>query len=306
MQVLILGAGAGGGFPQWNCHCANCSGLRQGQSHFQERTQSSIAVSVNGKDWVLINASPDLRQQINANPELWPEEGVQRGTAIRSIILTDSQIDHTTGLLDLREGLPLPVYCTEVVHEDLTTTYPLFTMLKHWHGGLEQHIISTEHDDGFTVKGVPELLFQPVVLESNAPPYSRYRDNIVPGNNIGLKITDTTNGKVVFYAPGCMQANDLVKNMMAQADCVLFDGTLWLDDEMIAGGFSQKLGTQMGHMPVNGEHGTINLLNQYDIQRKVLIHINNTNPVLNEQSEQHCALVSQGIELAYDGMKINL
>ncbi len=306
MQVLILGAGAGGGFPQWNCHCTNCAGLRQGQSHFKERTQSSIAVSVNGKDWVLINASPDLRQQINANPELWPEQGIQRGTAIRSIILTDSQIDHTTGLLDLREGLPLPVYCTEVVHEDLTTTYPLFTMLKHWHGGLEQHIISTEHNDAFSVKGVPELQFQPVVLESNAPPYSRYRDNIVPGNNIGLKITDTTNGKVVFYAPGCMQANDLVKNMMEQADCVLFDGTLWLDDEMIAGGFSQKLGTQMGHMPVNGEHGTINLLNQYDIQRKVLIHINNTNPVLNEQSEQHCALVSQGIELAYDGMKINL
>ena len=102
-----------------------------------------------------------------------------------------------------------------------------------------------------------------------------------------------------------MQANDLVKNMMEQADCVLFDGTLWLDDEMIAGGFSQKLGTQMGHMPVNGEHGTINLLNQYDIQRKVLIHINNTNPVLNEQSGA-LRLVSQGIELAYDGMKINL
>jgi pyrroloquinoline quinone biosynthesis protein B len=306
MHILILGAGAGGGFPQWNCFCHNCDGLRQGQPHFQERTQSSIAVSHNGTDWVLINASPDLRQQINANPELWPAKGTQRGTAIKSIILTDSQIDHTTGLLDLREGLPLPVYCTSVVQEDLTTTYPLFTMLKHWHGGLEEHVIDTDHEVAFSVKGVPEISFQPVVLESNAPPYSKYRDNIVPGNNIGLKITDTTSGKTVFYAPGCMQANDLVKRMMSEATCVLFDGTLWLDDEMIAGGFSQKLGTQMGHMPVNGPTGTINLLNQYDIQRKILIHINNTNPVLDETSEQHCALTEQGIELAYDGMKIEL
>lgn len=306
MQVLILGSGAGGGFPQWNCHCSNCKGLRHHTIKAKPRTQSSIAVSGDGENWILINASPDLREQINAHPQLWPTEGISRGTAIRSIVLTDSQIDHTTGLLTLREGLPLPVYCTDVVKEDLTTSFPLFTLLKHWHGGLEHHRISTHLESDFTPVGAQGLRFQPVVLESNAPPYSTYRDNIVAGNNIGLKITDTSSGHVLFYAPGCMQANTTVKQVMGEAHCVLFDGTLWVDEEMIDNGFSQRLGTQMGHMPVNGDKGAIALLNQFDVKRKILIHINNTNPVLNENSAAHHALIEQGIELAYDGMQIEV
>jgi len=208
--------------------------------------------------------------------------------------------------LTLREGLPLPVHCTDVVYEDLTTGFPLFNMLKHWHGGLQRRAIDTDHESEFFPEGAGDLTFNPVVLESNAPPYSKYRDNIVPGNNIGLKITNKVTGKVLFYAPGCMQASDLVKDMLKQADCVLFDGTLWLDDEMIANGFSERLGTQMGHMPVNGDGGAIDMLNEYDINRKVLIHINNTNPVLNENSEENAYLQSKDIELAYDGMEINL
>ncbi len=306
MQILILGAGAGGGVPQWNCHCDVCAGIRHKKINAKERTQSSIAVSSDGKDWILINASPDLRQQINHEPKLWPEDGVKRGTCITSIILTDSQIDHTTGLLTLREGLPLPVHCTDVVYEDLTTGFPLFNMLKHWHGGLQRRVIETDHTAAFKPEGCGTLEFKPVVLESNAPPYSKYRDNIVPGNNIGLKITDTETNKVLFYAPGCMQASPLVKQMLSEADCVLFDGTLWLDDEMISNGFSDRLGTQMGHMPVNGENGAIAMLNEYDIERKILIHINNTNPVLNEDSSAYEALTKQNIELAYDGMEITL
>ena len=307
MQILVLGSGAGGGFPQWNCHCKNCKGLRQNSINASARTQSSIAVSSNGTDWVLINASPDLRQQINQTPQLWPADPEQqRGTSIRSIVLTDSQIDHTTGLLTLREGLPLPVYCTDVVYEDLTGAFPLFTMLKHWHGGLQRHGIDTEYDSAFTPEGADGLRFHPVVLASNAPPYSSYRDNIVPGNNIGLHIEDTRSGKSVFYAPGCVQANPLVESMLDKADCVLFDGTLWLDDEMIKNGFSSRLGTQMGHMPVNGEDGAVALLNRFNIERKVLIHINNTNPVLDEDSPAHQYLEDNHIELAYDGMHITL
>ena len=307
MKILILGAGAGGGFPQWNCHCDNCRGVRDGSIKASPRTQSSIAVSANGTDWVLINASPDLRQQINHTPELWPaDKQQQRGTSIRSIILTDSQIDHTTGLLTLREGLPLPVYCTDVVHEDLTTAFPLFTILKHWHGGLQRHSIDTDCTASFTPQGAEGLVFNPVVLESNAPPYSSYRDKVVPGNNIGLQITDTASGKSLFYAPGCVQASPLVESMLDQASCVLFDGTLWLDDEMIQKGFSNRLGSQMGHMPVNGPDGTVSLLNRFNIDRKVLIHINNTNPVLNEDSEAHQYLTDNDIELAYDGMHITL
>jgi pyrroloquinoline quinone biosynthesis protein B len=307
MQILILGSGAGGGFPQWNCHCDNCKGLRQHDAAFDARTQSSIAVSADGQNWVLINASPDLRQQINDNPALWPKDpSVKRGTAIKSIILTDSQIDHTTGLLTLREGLPFPVYCTEVVKEDLTEAFPLFTMLKHWHGGLQYHKIDTDFDSAFKVEGIPDITFKPVVLESNAPPYSRYRDHVVDGNNIGLRISDDKTGKVVFYAPGCVQANDRVLSMLNEASCVLFDGTLWLDDEMIKNGFSQKLGRQMGHMPVNGPDGTVALLNQFDIQQKYLIHINNTNPVLNVNSSAHRYLTDNHIQLAKDGMIINV
>jgi pyrroloquinoline quinone biosynthesis protein B len=307
MHIIILGAGAGGGFPQWNCHCDNCRGVRLGSIKAQARTQSSIAISANGKDWVLINASPDIRQQINQTPQLWPLDPKQeRGTSIRSIILTDSQVDHTTGLLTLREGLPLPVYCTDVVYEDLTTGFPLFTMLKHWHGGLQRHPISTEFTDCFTPEGISGLTFQPVVLESNAPPYSAYRDKVVPGNNIGLKIIDDATGKYVFYAPGCVQANAMVESMLADASCVLFDGTLWLDDEMIQKGFSERLGTQMGHMPVNGPDGAVALLNRFPIDRKILIHINNTNPVLNEASDAHAYLRDNNIELAFDGMTIEL
>lgn len=305
MHILILGSGAGGGVPQWNCHCENCAGCRAKSEPVMPRTQSSIAVSANGKDWVLINASPDIRQQINQSPLLWPNDPQQqRGTAIKSIILTDSQIDHTTGLLTLREGLPLPVYCTDVVHEDLTTAFPVFPMLKHWHGGLQRRPIATEHSAAITVPEVPGLRFHPVVLESNAPPYSSYRDKVVPGNNIGLQIVDESTGKYLFYAPGCVQANPLVLEMLSDAECVLFDGTLWLDDEMIQKGFSNRTGTQMGHMPVNGPDGAIALLNKYSIDRKILIHINNTNPVLNEASSAHAYLRENGIEMAYDGMQI--
>lgn len=305
MQILILGSAAGGGFPQWNCHCANCKGLREGSIKATPRTQSSIAVSADGKNWVLINASPDLRQQINQSPQLWPEQG-SRGTNIRAAILTDSQIDHTTGLLTLREGLPLDVYCTDVVYEDLSGAYPLFNLLKHWHGGLNFYQIGTDYRQSFTVGDIDQIEFYPVVIESNAPPYSRYRDKVVAGNNIGLKIVDKTSGKYLFYLPGIVESNPLVEQVLSEASCVLIDGTLWLDDEMIAQGVGTKLGSEMGHMPVNGDFGTVALLNKFNIERKILIHINNTNPILNEESSQHQFVRDNGVEIATDGMAITI
>ncbi|ROV59957.1 pyrroloquinoline quinone biosynthesis protein PqqB [Vibrio ponticus] len=305
MQILILGSAAGGGFPQWNCHCDNCAGVRNGTIRAQARTQSSIAVSADGENWVLINASPDIRQQLNQSPQLWPRD-LKRGSKIRAAILTDSQVDHTTGLLTLREGLPLDIYCTQVVHEDLTSAFPLFNMLRHWHGGLTHHPIGTDHHVGFTVDQVPGLTFYPVHLESNAPPYSPYRDDVVPGNNIGLKVVDNRSGKYLFYAPGIVESTPLVESMLEDADCALIDGTLWLDDEMIKNGFGQKLGSQMGHMPVNGQNGSVALLNRFNIDRKILIHINNTNPILNEDSSAHQFVINNGVEIATDGMEITI
>ncbi|OLQ86317.1 pyrroloquinoline quinone biosynthesis protein PqqB [Vibrio panuliri] len=305
MQILILGSAAGGGFPQWNCHCENCSGLRNQTIRAQARTQSSIAVSSDGVRWVLVNASPDIRQQINQSPQLWPENQT-RGSNLVAAILTDSQVDHTTGLLTLREGLPLDVYCTDVVHEDLTRTFPLFKILQHWHGGLTHHTIGTDHRQGFTIEQARGLTFYPVHLESNAPPYSPYRDDVVAGNNIGLKIVDNNSGKYLFYAPGIVDSSPLVESMLADAECVLIDGTLWLDDEMIKKGFGQKFGSQMGHMPVNGANGSVALLNRFAIKRKILIHINNTNPILNEDSSAHHFVINSGVEIATDGMEITI
>ena len=303
MKILVLGSAAGGGFPQWNCHCPNCKGLRLGTIKATPRTQSSIAVSVNGVDWVLINASPDLRQQINQSPLLWPSEGT-RGTNIRGVVLCDSQVDHSTGLLTLREGLPMDVYCTSVVHEDLSTNFPLFPMLEHWHTGLSFKSIGWDHRQPFSVDNVADMEFYPVVLESNAPPYSIYRDFVVDGNNIGLKIVDTRSGKSLFYAPGIVQVTPLVETMLDEASVALIDGTLWLDDEMITTGVGEKLGSEMGHMPVNGGFGSVALLKRFDLERKVLIHINNTNPILNEESPQHDYVVDAGVEIAHDGMEI--
>lgn len=199
MFIKVLGSAAGGGFPQWNCNCANCQGLRNGTIQATARTQSSIIVSDNGKEWVLCNASPDISQQIAHTPEL-NKQGVLRGTHIGGIILTDSQIDHTTGLLSLREGCPHQVWCTPEVHEDLSTGFPIFTMLRHWNGGLIHHPVTPL--DSFTVDACPDLQFTAVPIASNAPPYSPFRDRPLPGHNVALFIENRRNGQTLFYAPG--------------------------------------------------------------------------------------------------------
>ena len=153
---------------------------------------------------------------------------------------------------------------------------------------------------------VDGIEFLPVIIESNAPPYSRYRDKVVDGNNIGLKIIDKATGKYLFYLPGIVESTPEVERILADASCVLIDGTLWLDDEMIAQGVGTKLGSEMGHMPVNGDFGTVALLNKFNIDRKILIHINNTNPILNEESPEHQFVLDNDVEIATDGMEITI
>lgn len=198
MFVQILGSAAGGGFPQWNCNCVNCAGFRDGSLRAQARTQSSIALSDDGVNWVLCNASPDIRTQLQGFAPMQPGRAL-RDTGISAIILMDSQIDHTTGLLSLREGCPHQVWCTDMVHEDLSTGFPLFTMLTHWNGGLDWQRI--ELDTSFTVPACPNLRFTPLPLRSAAPPYSPHRFDPHPGDNIGLIVEDLRTGGKLFYAP---------------------------------------------------------------------------------------------------------
>lgn len=303
MFIQILGSAAGGGFPQWNCNCVNCAGLRNGTLRAHARTQSSIAISENGEDWILCNASPDIRAQLESFPKLQPGRG-PRDTAIKAIILLDSQIDHTTGLLTLREGCPHEVWCTEMVHQDLSTGFPLFKMLEHWNGGLHWNPIPLEGT--FSIPACPNLRITPIPLRSSAPPYSPHRNDPHPGDNIGLLIEDQQSGGTLFYAPGLGQASPELLATMRRADCLLVDGTLWRDDEMRVREVGTKLGSEMGHLHQSGPGGMIEVLDGMSASRKILIHINNTNPILNEDSPERAELGEHGIEVAFDGMSIEL
>lgn len=304
MFVHVLGSGAGGGFPQWNCNCANCKGVREGTIKASPRTQSSIAVSANGTDWILFNTSPDIKKQLDQFPALQPAREV-RDTAITAIVITDAQIDHVTGMLTLREhNKPWEVYTTRAVYEDLTTGFPIFNIFSHFRG-INHHEIATDQSS-FTIPTAEGLIFTAVPLKSEAPPYSPHRHNTVPGDNVGIKIEDTRTGKNLFYAPGLGVAEDHVLQYMRDADTVLVDGTVWTDDEMSHEGISDKRAQEMGHLDQSSEGGIMSLLNAMQKPRKILIHINNTNPILNEESEQRQILNKAGIEVAYDGMDIEL
>lgn len=304
MKIHVLGSAAGGGFPQWNCNCPQCSAVRNGSRHHIARTQSSIAVTANQTDWLLVNASPDVLQQIKAFPALQPARAL-RDTGIAAVLLMDAQIDHTTGLLMLREHRQkLPLYCHPLVREDLSTGNPLFKVLEYYCGidWQELHL-----QQPFQVPRLQGLHFEALPLISNAPPYSPHRDKPQPGDNIGLRVKDQSSGKTLFYAPGLAQIEPHVWKAMQEADCVMVDGTLWTDDEMISLGASKKTSRAMGHMPQSGADGMIEWLDKLPAHvRKVLIHINNTNPILDEMSPQRQTLAAHGIEVAFDGMEIEL
>ena len=304
MKIHVLGSAAGGGFPQWNCNCPQCSAVRAGSAHHVARTQSSIAVCANDTDWLLVNASPDVLQQIKAFPALQPARAL-RDTGIAAVLLMDAQIDHTTGLLMLREHRQkLPMYCHPLVREDLSTGNPLFKVLSHY-CGIDWHDLHLQTP--FDVPGLHGLQFEALPLISNAPPYSPHRDKPQPGDNVGLKVRDEQTGKTLFYAPGLGQMEPHVWQAMQSADCVMVDGTLWTDDEMIALGASKKTSRAMGHMPQSGEGGMIEWLDKLPSHvRKILIHINNTNPILDDSSPQRQTLKSHGIEVAFEGMEITL
>lgn len=309
MKIIVLGSAAGGGFPQWNCNCPNCAGLRAGTLHAKARTQSSIAVSVDGVSWLLVNASPDILAQIKANPALQPARAV-RDTGITAVMLMDAQIDHVTGLLMLRESrTKLPLYCTASVWDDLTTGLPLVNVLSHYCGVQWQPIAISDPSAlaaPIQLPSVEGITVTPLALKSKAPPYSPHRENPQPGDNIGLLIRNDQTGKQLFYAPGLGEIEPHVMEIMRQSDCVLVDGTFWTEDEMVRAGLSKKMAADMGHLPQSGEGGMIDVLDGLPTQRKILIHINNTNPILNEESPERATLAAHGIEVAYDGMEISL
>jgi pyrroloquinoline quinone biosynthesis protein B len=270
MKLRVLGSAAGGGFPQWNCHCRHCTAVRAGAPGYRARTQSSIAVGGGADGWVLVNASPDVRAQLLGTPEL-QTPGRLRGSAIAGVVLIDAQVDHVTGLLLLRESnRPLPLYCTARVRDDLSRHFPVMPMLGHY-CGIDWHEIATE-GQAFQVTGAAGIAFQAVPLTSKAPPYSPHRADPAPGDT----------------------------------DVILVDGTCWQDDELIVAGVGRQTARAMGHLPQSGAGGMIEALAGLGARRRILIHINNTNPILDEGGAERSVLAQAGIEVACDGQLIEV
>lgn len=292
MKILVLGAAAGGGFPQWNCNCAQCAGQRSGRVHASARTQSSIAVSDDGHDWVLCNVSPDIAEQVRARHALQPRHGLL-DTPISAIVLTDAQLEHVGGLLSLREGPPIDLYATPSVFEDLTNPLPLLPVLQHY-CGVHWHIVPVAgetYSAAFNIPGFDALDFEAFAVPGAPPPYASYRGDGLAGDCIALRIVDTRNGRRLFYAPNLPFVGKEELEAMSDADCVLVDGTHWGRDESLA---------------LTRQSGVLDALAEINAERKVLVHIPNGDAILDERSAQRATLDRLGIEVAYDGMEISL
>ena len=304
MKIRVLGSAAGGGFPQWNCNCPNCKGYRAGTLQARARSQSSIAVT-DGDVWALVNASPDILSQLHANPDLQPGRAI-RDSAIAAIVLVDGQVDHTTGLYMLREAVrPWPIWCTDSTFADLTRGNPIFGVLDYFCGVDRQRIALDE--DGFTVVGLSKVRWHAFPVAGKPAPYSPNRESPVSGDNLALVIESESSGQSAVYAPALSAIDDRLWRAMQAAAVVLVDGTFWSDDEMIRLRVSSKGARDIGHLPQSGAGGMLQWLDRLpNATRRILIHINNTNPILDETSAAAAELARRGVEVAWDGMEIIL
>ena len=307
MRVRVLGSGAGGGFPQWNCNCANCNGFRAGSLRAQARTQSSIALSGDGRRWYLLNASPDIRQQINASACLAPQ-AAPRDTPIQAVLLTNAEIDHITGLLSLRESQPLCVYSTAQVQQWVLETNSVFRGLfrvptssvwKTVHPAERQEIVGIDGKssglwlEAFLVPGKPPAYLTGLVAESAEA-------------TIAYKIIDAVSQRSLVYLPAIKHIDGDVMTMLEGCDCFFFDGTCWSNDELVRLGLSQKTSLSMGHVPISGPSGSLVQLARLQRTRKIYTHMNNTNPLLIEDASERQVIAEAGWDVAFDGMEFEV
>jgi pyrroloquinoline quinone biosynthesis protein B len=296
--IRVLGSAAGGGFPQWNCHCEACEAARAGV-RARPRTQSSLAIRGSEGPWFLVNASPDARQQLEA---LAPEQAAGvRALPIAGVLLSDAEIDHTAGLLLLRESqAPVTVFGDRGVEQALRRGYPVLEILERY-CGVEWQTLTLEH--ARPLEG-SSLTVEPFETGGDAPRYLDGSDVELQAS--GFVFRDGASGGVVTYAPGLARLDDGVLGRLAASDVVLVDGTFWLDDELARLGISERSARDMGHLPLSGPGGTLEVLAGLERPRKVLVHINNTNPILLEDSPERQAVEGAGVEVAYDGLEIEL
>lgn len=305
-RVLVLGSAAGGGFPQWNCNCENCARARSEDPAARPRSQSSLAVTSDGQRWAVLNASPDLRQQIFDNPPLHPREG-RRHSPISAVVLTNADIDHTAGLLTLRESQPFGLYATGRVLGTLDANSVFEVVNREF---VPRRALVLEEPcklcDG---AGEPlGLTVTPFAIPGKVALYledqSQANFGSVAEDTIGLEVRDEASERRFFYLPGCAAMPDDLAQRLTGAGLVFMDGTTWTDDEMIRRRVGHKTGQRMGHMAMDGPGGTIDVFSRLDIARKVFVHINNTNPVLLDDSAERAKAEAAGWTIAHDGLEI--
>jgi pyrroloquinoline quinone biosynthesis protein B len=298
LTAIVLGAAAGGGFPQWNCNCDVCRLAWAGDKRVRPRTQASLAVSSDGRRWTLLNASPDLRAQIQATPQLHPSEAA-RASPIAAVILTGAEIDQTAGLLSLRERSPFSLYATAATLAAISDN-PMF-------GALSADVVTrraiTPGERFALASGIEAELFivpgkLPLYLEGDDPDIKSET-----GANVGVELCDGRSR--IAYVPGAAAVTPVLRERLARADVLLFDGTLFADDEMIRNETGKKSGRRMGHLPINGPDGSLAALAGLS-SRRIFVHINNTNPLLVDGSPERARVAAAGWEVAEDGMEILL
>jgi pyrroloquinoline quinone biosynthesis protein B len=309
VHIRVLGSAAGGGYPQWNCNHPNSQRARSGDPNAPSRTQSSLALSSNGTDWVLFNASPDLRQQIGENDVLHPRTGL-RDSPIQAVVLTNADVDHVAGLLNLRESQPFNLYGTQRVL-DVLSANSIFNVLN----PAFVKRLPMELGRDLVLRGAADLDLG-ITLHPFAVPgkVALWLEDAGKGDNfgsvdedtIGLEVRDGDGRTAFFYLPACARMTAELATRLQGAPLVFFDGTLWTDDEMVRDGVGVKTGKRMGHMSVSGEDGTLAAFQQIDVARKVFIHINTTNPILAADTPERQAVEAAGWEVSYDGMALEV
>jgi len=293
--VRVLGSAAGGGFPQWNCGCRTCLAVRDGSRPCRPRTQSSVAVSADYRRWYLLNASPDVRAQIEAFPALYPR-GV-RESPLEAVLLTDAELDHTLGLLLLREADDLEVHATAAVHGTLSEGTSLLQTLGAYANVEWRPVVAGEEvslGDGLSYRAF------------DVPTSKRARFEAGEVGVVGYRITDGRTGRALVYVPGAQELTASVLAHFEGCACLLFDGTCWQDDELIRLGIAKKTSRDMGHLPIGGADGSLKRLARLPIERKIYIHINNTNPILIEDSPERRLVEERGLEVAADGLELEI
>jgi pyrroloquinoline quinone biosynthesis protein B len=295
--VRVLGAAAGGGFPQWNCSCPRCRAVRDGSRPCRSRTQSSVAVSADYRRWILLNASPDIRAQIESFPALHPR-GI-RDSPLQAVLLTDAELDHTLGLLLLREADDIEIHATAAVHETLCKGTSLLETLGAYIN-VEWRPVST----GTEVSLADGLSYQAFDVPTNKR--ARFGTGDGEESVVGYRITDESTGRTLVYLPGAQALTASVLARLEGCTGLLFDGTCWQDDELIRLGIAGKTSREMGHLPISGDDGSLEQLAPLPIERKVYIHINNTNPILLEDAPERRIVEEYGFEVAADGLELEI